>query len=205
MGDREIWEGVDGWYQLANKSSSRALSFLKITSSCFFLTTVSTRTLEGRDCCRSFAERLPGNSKCKMKKKNIDVSRMVCTFSLNIIMNLLKKSHQKGWIQSECKASLSFNICFCTKRRWTAKYTATGPSIKNPNKHLLKSRSHSQSTQLTKESTKDSRTPPLEKWSMTIRYLLSLFRKTIGSEIKRLLGQEHFFFRLKKQIEVICE
>ena len=135
-------------------------------------------------------------------KKNIDLSRMVCTFSLNIMMHLLKKSHQKGWIQSECKASLSLNICFCTKRRWTAqnKYTATGPSIKNLNKHLLKSRSHSQSTQLTKESTKDSRTPPLEKWSMpmTIRYLLSLFRKTIGSEIKMLFGQEHFFFRFKK-------
>ena len=87
--------GVDGSYQLANKSSSRALSSLKITSSCFFLTTVSTQTLEGRDCCRSFAERIPGNSKCKMKK-NIDLSRMIRTFSLNIMMHLLKKSHQKG-------------------------------------------------------------------------------------------------------------
>ena len=44
MGDGEIWEGVDRWYQLANKFTSRTLSSLKITSSCFFLTIVSTQT-----------------------------------------------------------------------------------------------------------------------------------------------------------------
>ena len=95
LGDGETWEGVDRWHQLANKSTSRTLSSLKITSSRFFLTTVSTQTLEGRDCCRSFAERLPRNSKCKMKKKtSILVAwfvRLVLILSCTFLRNLIKK------------------------------------------------------------------------------------------------------------------
>ena len=158
LSDGEIWEGVDRWYLLANKSTSRTLSSLKITSSRFFLTTVSTRTLEGRDCSRSFAERLPGNSKCKIKKKTWILVAffvgLVLVLSFAFFGNFIKKGEYNR------NARHLFHLTFVSKpcdAERIKMITLLLVHQLRTQTNLLKSRSHSQSTQLTKESTKNSK------------------------------------------------